>query len=163
MCHCFQSALAAFLAISVRRRFDSLAARALPPLDAPSLLSATAAGLRVSGGSGRACPVASWTIWKARALTSRGRFLLAREGTPHCRTSGRPVQGPRFSKLDHYRRPPRLELPFCHGRLYSASRGVVNGPVPARALGPRTGLTLITCVPAAGALIVPIVRREGVT
>src|SRR5262249_51443234 len=61
-------------------------ARALPPLDAPSLLRATAAGFRVSGssGSGGACPVASWTICHASWLVSRGRFgfLLAREGMP---------------------------------------------------------------------------------
>ena len=90
-------ALAAFLAIALRLAGLSLAALALPPFDAPSLLRATAAGLRVSSGSGGACPVASWTIWKARALESRGRFLLALEGTPYCRTSRPPVQGPNFS------------------------------------------------------------------
>src|SRR4051794_32747567 len=49
---------AAFLAISLRCFLVSFAALAFPPLLAPSLLRATAAGLRVSGGGGGALPVA---------------------------------------------------------------------------------------------------------
>ena len=75
---------------------ESDRARARPPLDAPSLDKATAAGFRVSGvsgGSGGASPTDSCTIWKARAFASRGRFflklgVLAREGIAHCRTAG---------------------------------------------------------------------------
>jgi hypothetical protein len=76
-------AAAAFLAIIFRLRADSDSARALPPLDAPSLLSATAAWFRVSGGSGgrSTCPVNSWTTCQASWFVSLGRFgLLAREG-----------------------------------------------------------------------------------
>jgi hypothetical protein len=67
-------------------RLDSLsfAARALPPLDAPSLESATAAGFRVSTGSGLPSirsPIKSSTTDRASRLGSRGRLgLLAREG-----------------------------------------------------------------------------------
>jgi hypothetical protein len=55
----------AFRAMAERFAGDSLAARALPPLEAPKRDKATAAGLRVSGISGGAwaCSVASWTIW----------------------------------------------------------------------------------------------------
>ena len=61
-----QRAMTALRAIADRFAGDSFKARALPPLDAPSLDKATAAGLRVSGGAGAcsgACPVASCTIW----------------------------------------------------------------------------------------------------
>ena len=40
----FQRACAAILAMRDRSRADNFSARALPPFDAPSLLSATAAG-----------------------------------------------------------------------------------------------------------------------
>ena len=62
-----QRAVTAFFAIARRFAGDRAAARALPPLEAPSFDSATAAGLRVSGISAglEACPVASWTICHA--------------------------------------------------------------------------------------------------
>lgn len=58
----FQRAAAAFLAIARLLAGVNAAARALPPLEAPSMARATAAGFRVSG-SGAAPLVASWTIW----------------------------------------------------------------------------------------------------
>ena len=60
-------AATAFLAICLRFRADKAAARACPPLDAPSFDRATAAGFRMSGiSAGReAWPVASWTICHA--------------------------------------------------------------------------------------------------
>ena len=60
-----QRASTALRAIADLFAAESLAALARPPLDAPSFASATAAGLRVSGGSGGAggaWPVASRTI-----------------------------------------------------------------------------------------------------
>ena len=109
----------AFLAISVRFLAESFVALALPPLDAPNLDRATAAGFRVSSssGSGGAWPVASCTICQASWLVSRGRFfLLARVGMApgYHRASGCP-SGLDF-KLDHY---PLLSL--SHG-----SHGSVN-------------------------------------
>ncbi len=85
----FQRAFAAFLAICFRFRSERDLARAMPPLEAPSLLSATAAGFRVSGGSTRflsgfpsiVSPMRSSITDRASRLGSRGRFgLLAREG-----------------------------------------------------------------------------------
>lgn len=60
-----QRARTAFRAMADRLAAERLAARAFPPLDAPRRDRATACWLRVSigsGGSGGACPVASWTI-----------------------------------------------------------------------------------------------------
>jgi hypothetical protein len=85
----FQRASAAFLAICFRFLADSASARALPPLEAPSLDNATAAGFRVSGfsmglSSGDPSifsPTRSSTTERARRFGSRGRLgVLAREG-----------------------------------------------------------------------------------
>lgn len=80
----FQRACAAFLAICERLLALSTIALALPPLDAPSFDSATAAGLRVSPGNGdpsMRSPIRSSTTDRARRFTSRGRLgLLARVG-----------------------------------------------------------------------------------
>lgn len=76
-------ARAAFFAIAFLLVADSFSALAFPPLAAPSLPSATAAGFLVSGsgaGGGR-LPVARITVRKALRLTSRSfGFLLARDG-----------------------------------------------------------------------------------
>ena len=89
-------AFAASRAIFVLCFFVRASRRALPPFAAPSLLNATAAGLRVSGG-GVSCPVVIRTILAAIWLKS-GRDepggppvcflilvlgLLAREGMAH--------------------------------------------------------------------------------
>jgi hypothetical protein len=98
---CFHLAAAAFFATSRRSSGESLAALAWPPLEAPSLPSATAAGfLGRSGLGGAAVPVASATMAKASELTSLGRLggfsgcggLLAREGILDCsmRQASRP-------------------------------------------------------------------------
>src|SRR5689334_17818698 len=108
-----QRARTALRAMAERFEADSFAARALPPLDAPSFDSATAAGFRVSGsgeGSG-ACPVASCTICHASWFASRGRFLRARAGMAHSRTG--PTAWIRIgkmlkSKLDQYQLYPPL-------------------------------------------------------
>jgi hypothetical protein len=85
----FHRAAAAFCAINFRFRADRLAARANPPLDAPSFDSATAAGFRESGGSADLsrglpsifAPMRSSTTDLASRFGSRGRFgVLAREG-----------------------------------------------------------------------------------
>ena len=82
----FHLAAAAFLAIIFRRRADKDSARALPPLDAPSFDSATAAGFRVSsGGFSRGVPsklsrIACSTTERATVAKSRSLPLLAREG-----------------------------------------------------------------------------------
>ena len=58
---------------------ERLAARAFPPLDAPSFDRATAAGFRVSGGSGgsgAAWPVASCITRKAVSATSGRSFVF---------------------------------------------------------------------------------------
>jgi hypothetical protein len=55
------------------------------------LFNATAAGLRVSGGSGSTLPTDSCTIWYASWLVSRGRLflILAREGIlQYCTANG---------------------------------------------------------------------------
>ena len=59
----FHLAMIAFLPISLRLFADSALALALPPLEAPSLDSSTAWGLRVSGFGGGTLPV-------ARSITS---------------------------------------------------------------------------------------------
>jgi hypothetical protein len=60
-------AAAAFFAIAFRLDMDRDAARACPPLDAPSLLMAKACGFLVSGTGSTwgSWPVASWTICHA--------------------------------------------------------------------------------------------------
>jgi len=81
-------AAAAFLAIIFRLLADKLSARALPPLDAPSFDSATAAGFfsrsGLCSGSGlpsHFAPMIPSTAERAGRFGSRGRFgLLAREG-----------------------------------------------------------------------------------
>ncbi len=83
-----QRAAAAFLAIADRFRSDSEAARAKPPLDAPSLDSATAAGFLTRSGSFGSngepsifSPIRSSMTDRASRFGSRGRVgLLAREG-----------------------------------------------------------------------------------
>ena len=65
---------AALLAMSDRCLAVSAFARALPPLAPPSFPSATAAGLRVSFGSGGALPVAMSTTIFASWFGSRGIF-----------------------------------------------------------------------------------------
>jgi len=88
-CAFLQRASAAFLAIAFRFRSDREAARARPPLDAPSLDSATAAGFLVSGTSGRfgnglpsiVSPIRFSMTDRASRLGSRGCLgVLAREG-----------------------------------------------------------------------------------
>ena len=87
-CYLFHRASAALFAIIFRLRSDSDAARANPPLDAPSFDKATAAGFfSRSGSSGSSgdpsifSPMRSSTTERARRFGSRGRFgLLAREG-----------------------------------------------------------------------------------
>lgn len=99
----FQRAATAFLAMARRLAGDNAAALAIPPLDAPSLLSATAAGFLVSGtcsGSG-ACPVASWTTCHARWLASLER-LLAREGMTLLSHANDVQDFRAVPKLDHY-------------------------------------------------------------
>lgn len=74
-------ALAAFFAISCRFFLERLLALASPPLLAPSLLSSTAWGFLVSGGSGGALPVTLSTM--DLAIWVKSRFfpvLLARLG-----------------------------------------------------------------------------------
>jgi hypothetical protein len=87
--HRFHLASAAFFAIMRRFRSDSLAARALPPFDAPSFDRATAAGFLVSGGStgftsgepSIFSPIRSSMTERASRFGSRGRLgMLAREG-----------------------------------------------------------------------------------
>jgi hypothetical protein len=87
--HRFHLACAARFAIIFRLRSDSFAARALPPLDAPSFDSATAAGFLVSGFSTGLTsgvpsifsPIRSSMTERASRFGSRGRLgLLAREG-----------------------------------------------------------------------------------
>jgi hypothetical protein len=79
-----QRAFAAFVAMALRLDLRKLAARALPPLDAPSLDSATAAGFLVSFGNGEPSifsPIRSSTTERASRLGWRGRLgLLARVG-----------------------------------------------------------------------------------
>ena len=79
-----QRARAAFLAIFFRFQADSFSALAFPPLAAPSLPRATAAGFLVSGSGsvGGRLPVACMTVSQALRLTSRsfGWRLLARDG-----------------------------------------------------------------------------------
>ncbi len=80
---CFHRACAAFFAMSLRFLADRFAARTLPPLLAPSLLSATACGFFVSGGSGGAFPVTLSIM--SLAIWVKSRFfpvLLARVGMP---------------------------------------------------------------------------------
>lgn len=63
------------MAISLRRLADNAFARALPPLLAPNLPNATAAGFFWRGGSGAESlgiwPVAIWIVRKAVSFTSR--------------------------------------------------------------------------------------------
>jgi hypothetical protein len=78
-----QRACTALRAMADRLAAESDLARARPPLEAPNLPRATAAGFRISGGcggSGGAWPVASCTICHASWFVSRGRFLRARAG-----------------------------------------------------------------------------------
>jgi Fic/DOC family len=79
------------LAIALRFRSDSDAARAKPPLEAPSFDSATAAGFLVSGGSGAfgsglpsiVSPIRYSITERANRLGSRESLgLLARESEP---------------------------------------------------------------------------------
>ena len=71
-----QRAAIAFLAISLRRVGDRFRARANPPLDAPSLDKATAAGFfgLSEGSMSSACPVEISPISLASWNGSRGRF-----------------------------------------------------------------------------------------
>src|SRR5262249_25958030 len=119
---------AAFLAIAFRFAGLSDAARILPPLDAPSLLKATAAGLRVSGsgsGSGepsRRSPMACSTTRRATETKSRSPVffgLLAREGTANRRmTAGR------------FQRRPFSNGPTTAAPLRLSKRGVRESRVP---------------------------------
>jgi hypothetical protein len=99
---------AAFLAIARRLAFESDFARAAPPLLAPSLLNATAWGLRVSFGGGLPggriggpSPVAASTT--AFAIWVKSRRLLARAGIAGlCHESPRASNFQEF-KLHQYR------------------------------------------------------------
>ena len=99
-----QRAATAFLAIARRFVGLRLAALAWPPLEAPSLERATAAGLRVSGtGSGTgASPMASCTTCHASWFGSRGRFGRESEGMGQLSHAGGFAPPDRKSKLDHY-------------------------------------------------------------
>lgn len=66
---------AAFVAIALRSKGVNFSARALPPFNPPLRPSATAAGSFSLAGA--FCPVACWTMSKARVFVSR---LLERLG-----------------------------------------------------------------------------------
>src|SRR5687768_418158 len=72
--------------MAFRRAGLNFAARAFPPFAPPSFPNATAAGFRVSGGSGGAFPVAMSTIIFASWFTSRGRLFGMLPTVPHATT-----------------------------------------------------------------------------
>jgi hypothetical protein len=101
---------AAFFAIAFRFAAESFSALALPPLDAPSLESATAWGLRVSFGGGDPggkiagpLPVAASTT--ALAICVKSRRVLAREGMLPASHGSAPASNYFRFKLNQYPSP----------------------------------------------------------
>ena len=114
--HCFHLASAAFFAIIFRLRGESDSARAFPPLEAPSIDNATAAGFFRRSGSHRTrepsshfSPMRSSTADRPRRLGSLGLVLLARESiffccTLVCSKTRQEVKGPFLVASSRYYR-----------------------------------------------------------
>src|SRR5207245_5767499 len=106
-------ALAAFLAICLRLAGESFAALALPPLDAPSLLRAKAAGFLPASGSSngvpsKCSPIACSTT--RRATVTNSWSLLARPGIKQSSQNLSIWQMPVEIRLTHYRN----NMPLAH-------------------------------------------------